>query len=265
MSFTLLWQKILRSSLWVQESKETRIVWIALLALKDKDGVIQSSLIGLADAAKVTVEECSAALETLMSPDLNDTSGVEEGRRIRKVQGGWQIINNDLYRFSTEAKREFWRQSQQDYRQERRKQAAPEPPNKPEEEAKPPRERFIKPTMEEVNLAAAKIGLSKLETNKFFSYYEANGWRVGKNPMKNWSHALSGWKMRSKEYGGSQNSGGSGKPNPRNFGVHANTDYSKPAIPKLQRELEEKARLAAELSANGGGSPGADQGDGSSV
>lgn len=114
--FTLLWSKILHSSLWVKESKETRLVWITLLALKNSKGVIQSSVVGLADAAKVTTDECREALKVLLSPDPDDTSGVEEGRRIREVEGGWQIINNDKYRFSTEAKREFWRENKAEYR-----------------------------------------------------------------------------------------------------------------------------------------------------
>lgn len=107
--FTLLWSKILESSLWIQESKETRLVWITLLAMKDSSGVVQASVVGLADRAKVSPAECRKALEVLLAPDLNDTSKVEGGRRIREIPGGWEIINHDLYRFSTEAKREMWR------------------------------------------------------------------------------------------------------------------------------------------------------------
>lgn len=109
--FALLWGKILESSLWIRESKETRLVWITLLAMKDRDGIVQSSLVGLADRAKVSDQECVKALEVLKSPDPNDTSKVEDGRRIREVPGGWQIINHDLYRFSTEARRMMWRES----------------------------------------------------------------------------------------------------------------------------------------------------------
>ena len=87
-----------------------------MLAMKGADGVIQASLVGLADRAKVSVEECRKALKVLLSPDSEDTSKVEEGRRIREVPGGWQIVNNDLYRFSTEAKREFWRSQKADQR-----------------------------------------------------------------------------------------------------------------------------------------------------
>lgn len=114
--FSLLWSKILHSSLWVKESKETRLVWITLLALRNSQGVVQSSVVGLADAAKVSVDECREALKVLSAPDADDTSGVENGCRIRQITGGWQIVNHDLYRFSTEAKREFWRNQQAEYR-----------------------------------------------------------------------------------------------------------------------------------------------------
>jgi|SRR5579863_2681439 len=107
--FSLLWQSILRSSLWVQESKETRLVWITMLALRDAEGIVRASIIGLADAAKVTLEECRAALKVLLSPDPMDKSKVDEGRRIREVPGGWQIVNHDRYRFSTAEKREAWK------------------------------------------------------------------------------------------------------------------------------------------------------------
>ena len=114
--FALLWGKILDSSIWVKESKETRLVWITMLAMKNADGMIFASVIGLADRAKVSADECRTALQIFLSPDPEDTSKVEDGRRIREVQGGWQIINHDLYRFSTEAKREFWRQQKAEQR-----------------------------------------------------------------------------------------------------------------------------------------------------
>lgn len=125
--FSLLWNKILESSLWVQESKETRLVWITMLAMKNVDGVVQASVVGLADRAKVSPDECRAALKVLLSPDPNDTSKVEGGRRIREVPGGWQVVNHDLYRFSTEAKREFWRQTKAEQRKKARKRGRPLP------------------------------------------------------------------------------------------------------------------------------------------
>lgn len=40
----------------------------------------------------------------------------------------------------------------------------------------------------------------KIEAQKFFNYYESNGWKVGKNPMKNWKAAANNWITNSNTY-----------------------------------------------------------------
>lgn len=40
-----------------------------------------------------------------------------------------------------------------------------------------------------------------VEGEKFWNYYESNGWRVGKNPMKNWRAAAANWNKNAKQYG----------------------------------------------------------------
>ena len=67
---------------------------------------------------------------------------------------------------------------------------------------KPPRVRFQKPTVEELTAEAIKIGLPLPEVDKFLNYYESNGWKVGKNPMKSWSAAMKGWLSRLGEASG---------------------------------------------------------------
>lgn len=62
-----------------------------------------------------------------------------------------------------------------------------------------PSTRFKPPTREELNLEAAKIGLPDSEVDKFVNHYASVGWKVGKNPMKSWPHALGGWKARWQE------------------------------------------------------------------
>ena len=113
--FTLLWSKILDSSIWM-EDKETRLVWITMLAMKDADGFVRAAKVALAYRARVTDDECEKALKILMAPDPQSMTPDNEGRRIREVPGGWLILNHDLYRFSTEAKREFWKQQKAEQR-----------------------------------------------------------------------------------------------------------------------------------------------------
>jgi len=47
-----------------------------------------------------------------------------------------------------------------------------------------------------------KIGKdnAKIEAEKFVNYYESNGWKVGKNPMKSWTHAVNNWITNTKQY-----------------------------------------------------------------
>jgi uncharacterized protein YdaU (DUF1376 family) len=61
---------------------------------------------------------------------------------------------------------------------------------------KPPSVRFQKPTVEELTAEAIKIGLPLSEVDKFSNYYESNGWKVGKNPMKSWPSAMKNWLSR---------------------------------------------------------------------
>jgi len=113
--FTLLWSKILDSSIWMTD-KETRIVWITMLAMKDAEGIVRAAPAALAHRARVSESECAAALRVLLSPDKESFTPDNEGRRIKEIAGGWLILNHELYRFSTEAKREFWKQQKADQR-----------------------------------------------------------------------------------------------------------------------------------------------------
>jgi len=49
---------------------------------------------------------------------------------------------------------------------------------------------------------AIRIGKenAKLEAEKFVNYYTSNGWKVGKNPMKSWTHAVNNWITNAKQY-----------------------------------------------------------------
>lgn len=115
--FTLLWSKMLYSSIWVKGTKEDKLVWVTILMMKDKDGLVYSSVPGLARMAGVTDLECKECLDKFLNPDPDDSSKVEEGRKLREVPGGWQVVNHDLYRFSTEEKREFWRKQKAEQRE----------------------------------------------------------------------------------------------------------------------------------------------------
>ena len=55
---------------------------------------------------------------------------------------------------------------------------------------------FKKPSLEELEVYAKEIE-ANFSVNHFFDYYEANGWKIGKNSMKDWRATMRMWKHRS--------------------------------------------------------------------
>ena len=54
-------------------------------------------------------------------------------------------------------------------------------------------DKLIKPTLFELKTYMTEIGMADV-SEKWFDYYESNGWLVGKNKMKNWKAAVRTWK-----------------------------------------------------------------------
>jgi predicted phage replisome organizer len=52
--------------------------------------------------------------------------------------------------------------------------------------------RFTKPTLAEVQAYCTERG-NKVDAEHFYDYYEANGWKVGKNAMKDWKASVRTW------------------------------------------------------------------------
>ena len=59
---------------------------------------------------------------------------------------------------------------------------------------KPPRTQFQKPTLDEVRAYCIERG-NKVQPEKWLAHYEANGWKVGKNSMKDWKAAVRTWEQ----------------------------------------------------------------------
>ena len=57
------------------------------------------------------------------------------------------------------------------------------------------RKRFTKPTLPEIREYVESIGAA-VNPSSFFNHYEANGWKVGKNAMKDWKAAVRSWGAR---------------------------------------------------------------------
>ncbi len=74
-----------------------------------------------------------------------------------------------------------------------------------------------RPTIDAVKLYAAKIGLPVEEAISFFHHYEANGWKVGRVPMKSYESALLNWRKNWQEGVYRANGGTNGHPTLRDM------------------------------------------------
>ena len=54
------------------------------------------------------------------------------------------------------------------------------------------RKRFEKPTLSEIEQYCIERN-NNINAEQFFDYYESNGWKVGKNSMKDWKAAVRTW------------------------------------------------------------------------
>ncbi len=117
-TWTPLWSKIVDSSLWM-EDLHVRVLFTTMMALKDRDHVVRFSSFGLSRRANMSEELVLDGLRVLLSPDTKRSEPQEhEGRRIEKVEGGWKVLNGEVYRqmMQLEWRREYQRVKQAEYR-----------------------------------------------------------------------------------------------------------------------------------------------------
>ena len=89
-----------------------------------------------------------------------------------------------------EEEREEEREEEKEKREKERKAAA----------------RFSQPTLEEVR-AYCRERNNNVDAERFYDYYTSNGWKVGRNPMKDWKAAVRQWERHGwcgYGYGGQQ-------------------------------------------------------------
>lgn len=95
--FTKLDRGILQSSI-MAEDPTTFKVWITLLAACDPDGTARVSAIYIASVARLPLEDVRKAIQILEGPDPESRSTNNAGARVRRVDGGYEIINYLVYR-----------------------------------------------------------------------------------------------------------------------------------------------------------------------
>lgn len=120
--WTKLFSSIVTSSIWCEDDSTVR-VWIAMLAVADADGVVEGSIPGFANLARVSVDQMRSAVAKLCSPDHDSRTPDNEGRRVEAIEGGWRILNYAAYREKGQAKEGSKAPAMRKYRARKRQEA----------------------------------------------------------------------------------------------------------------------------------------------
>ena len=109
-TFTKLFSSITESSIWMCDDK-VRIAWITMLAMADRNGRVWASVPGLANRARIPLDDSKRAIELFLSPDEWSRTPDNDGRRIEPIDGGWRLINYAKHREARdeEDRREYMR------------------------------------------------------------------------------------------------------------------------------------------------------------
>jgi len=205
--YTKLAASILDSTIW-REDNTTRILWITMLAMAGREGIVESSVPGLADRARITIAETEAALIKLSSPDAYSRTKEHDGRRIEAIDGGWQILNHAKYRrlLSAEERREYQRVWQSDKRKSVNtckqvstpvntcKQSTVLTQAEAEAEATTAQRTHKRLTLDQVKTKCQMSGWPEAEGERFWHHFESSGW-IDKNGNRivNWQSKLAIW------------------------------------------------------------------------
>lgn len=100
MGFSKLDDALIQSSL-MSEPPHVFKVFLTMVSLAKADHVARVSATFLAAVCYMSQEQIDDALQRLQDPDPRSRTEVDEGRRIKKIDGGYFIINHAKYRADT--------------------------------------------------------------------------------------------------------------------------------------------------------------------
>jgi hypothetical protein len=175
--YSRVFLQILDSS--IAEDFNLRHVFEDFLKLAEyKTGVVDMTREAISRRTNIPLDILSPIIDRLEAPDPKSRDQEHEGRRIERLDKhrdwGWSILNWEKYdKLRTQADVNMRVQRHRD---------------------KNPPSGFKRPSLEEIKLHFSQAGMTMDEADKFFNYYESNGWKVGRNPMKSWVSAAANWR-----------------------------------------------------------------------
>jgi hypothetical protein len=103
-TYLQVFHSIMDSSIWFESSDKFK-VWMTVLLMSDRHGYVGASLAAIARRANLGIDVTRDAITAFELPDPDSRSENDEGRRIRRVDRGWEVINYKKLRETAAAER----------------------------------------------------------------------------------------------------------------------------------------------------------------
>jgi len=184
-------------------------VWASLLPLLDKNGRLDMSMQAISGMTGWPMDLLEEGIRQLMEPDENSRSPDDDGRRLVPIDPertwGWQAVNHAKYREKARLQAKAAREVEEGRNAERMRDrrgpplTAADPLSNTNTNTNTEKKNTgaiaPRPSVSEVADYIESRG-SKVDAQQFVDFYESNGWKVGKNPMKDWRAAVRTWEKR---------------------------------------------------------------------
>lgn len=229
--FSSLWQGSLGPN-W-----EAWSVFVFLLAHADLEGFVDVHPDYIARCSGIPPDAVRRGLVALESADQSSRSEAQDGRRIERIDAhrdwGWLIVNYSHYR-NLQDKDTVRLQTRERVRKHRanpvtdgngpkrhaeadveadveaeaqRLSALPDDKPRPKGSAvlnlrREVSRRFSKPSRAELvvyQVERQALGRPAVDPDRFIAHYESKGWKIGKEPMKDWKATVRTWELTALE------------------------------------------------------------------
>jgi hypothetical protein len=247
-----LYRCLLDKPIWNKSTTEQKVILVTILLdvnhevkewewkgekFKISPGQTITSLESLATKSGVSTQNVRTALKRFEKLEFLTNESTKTGRLIT-------ILNWELYQEEFETPNKATNKDLTKTQQRPNKDLTTNKNDKNDKNEKnefifvgEPTKKFTPPTIDEVKNYILEKGYN-IDAEHFVAYYESNGWKVGKNKMKDWKFAVVTWSKNEKQF----------KPAEKQGYRHPFTTILSDELSKKQIERFEANRKAAILS-----------------
>jgi hypothetical protein len=186
-------------------------VWGYVIANTKQDSLVELNPVLIAAAIGEETDRVEKAIEYLQSDDPKSRSKEHNGKRlVKKGEFLYFVPQAAKYRGlpNDRARKEYMAQKQREHRERVASCQTDMSKSVIQAEAeairiKQKKSTPIIPLKGDVDVIFKEWGIEK-EADGFFDYYSSNGWKVGKNPMKDWKAAARNWRRNNQKHRNNQ-------------------------------------------------------------